>query len=114
MDKIFKTDVSNGKTYVNNVPSNDIVNYRYGNYTKGEFGTYTVLAMNGNNNECWHDGKFVGDEYAVFHKSKDGSFCHQVSNWYCKYGNAKRKAKQMFDKKCDELGLNEILKPSLD
>ena len=55
---------------------------------------YKIFAQNGTD-DVWHNGKFIGDNYAVFVEAN--GFWQQVSPWYSRYGNAERYMTHNFD-----------------
>ena len=78
-----KVDESTGKKYFNN-------NIPVGSLTAMATPTgiqFKIFPENGTA-DMWYNGKFVGDRYAVFRKVN--GFWQQISNWYCRYGNAVR------------------------
>ena len=83
----IKIDARTGKRYTStNIPIDYVDNNPYIT-THGK--QYKILAEAGNN-DVWYNGVFLGDRYAVFVKTEAG-FYQQLSNWYCRYGNAVNK-----------------------
>ena len=78
-----KVDKSTGKKYFNN----NIPVGKLRAMTTLEGKQYKIFSENGTN-DMWYNGKFLGDRYAVFFRAN--GFWQQVSNWYCRYGNATR------------------------
>lgn len=82
---ITRIDSETGKKYFkNNIPVGRL------NAMTGITGRrYKICAQNGNDS-VWYNGRFLGDQYAVFVYVEKCGFWQQISPWYERYGNAVR------------------------
>lgn len=91
---MIRTDIETKKNYINNIPEG-----RLSATTTADGRQYKIIAQNINHqDDSWYNGRFIGDNYAVFKYIKHEKSCgfwQQVSPWYCRYGNAERKMFQL-------------------
>lgn len=59
-------------------------------------GFFKIMSESHNHPEdCWFNGRFIGDRYAVFQWNELAKFYQQVSVWYSQFGKAVRKLEEL-------------------
>lgn len=81
---MLKMDKKTKKWYYNNVQCGKLVEIKT---VSGN--VYRIFALC-KNEDCWYNDEFMGTDYAVFKKIKNGNFWQQISKWYMRYGDAVR------------------------
>lgn len=83
INNISRTDLTTGKKYfLNNIPVGFLTAVTLPN------GTQLKIFPENGTTDCWYNGRFIGDRYAVFVKT--GAMWQQISKWYNRYGYATR------------------------
>lgn len=75
-----------GKEYIHNIPVGELFAV-----TAVNGDAYRIMACcRSHVEDCWYDGRFIGDDYCVCVKHKNSAYWFQLGHWYHTFKGAQK------------------------